>query len=217
MTNADWWARVVKTFKMVALTVGLLSMEFTSICTASPAQTIPERVRANPTVPMTTGVLVDIRPLSIEQLTAGAELVVKGTLTRPKSYLTADENYILTDYLVIPERIIAGRVPASQTTAVPATPMILSVQGGELSVEGVPVRGVNYALVEELQTGREYLLFLRPFGSREGQYQLYMGGAFAIGRTGIRPLLKGYGQVFQGIADTQLPELVRRVENAAAK
>ena len=99
-------------------------MGSTSICTASPAQTIPERVRVNPTPPLTTGVLVDIRPLSIEQLTTGSELVVKGRLSRPKSYLTADDNYVLTDYLLVPERVIAGRVPASQATPGPATPLI---------------------------------------------------------------------------------------------
>jgi hypothetical protein len=161
-------------------------------------------------------VLVHIPPLSIEQLTAGAELVVKGKLTGPKSYLTADENYILTDYILIPERIIAGRVSASQATPGPATPLILTVQGGELSVERVPVRGVNYAL-EAMQTDREYLLFLRPFGNRPGQYQLYSGGAFEAGTSSTRPLLKGYGDVFMDIAGTPISELVRRVEDAAAK
>jgi len=209
-------AQVVERCKIVALISGLSAMGFTSICTPSPAQTIPERVRANPTPPLITGVLVDIRPLSIEQLTTGSELVVKGRLTRPKSYLTADENYVLTDYLLVPERVIVGRVPAGQATPGPATPLILTVQGGELSVEGMPVRGVNSAL-EDIRPGGEYLLFLRSFGSREGQYQLYMGGAFEIGRTGIRPLLKGYGQVFTDMAGTQLSELVRRAENAAAK
>ena len=90
------------------------------------------------------------------------------------------------------------------------------IQGGELSVERVIVRAVNYAL-EDIRTDGEYLLFLRSFGSRKGQYQLYMGGAFEIGRTGIRPLLKGYGQVFADIAGTQLTELVRRAEDAVAK
>ena len=142
---------------MIKLMAVLSSMVATSICTASPPQTIPERVRANPTAPMTTGVLVDIRPLSIEQLTAGAELVVKGKLTRQNSYPTADENYVLTDYLVIPERILGGRFPASQATPGPATPIILTVQGGELPVEGTPVRAVAHGL-EDMQTDREYLL-----------------------------------------------------------
>jgi putative DNA-invertase from lambdoid prophage Rac len=41
--------------------------------------------------------LLAFGPLSIEALTTGAELVVQGKLTRPTSYLTADENYVLTD------------------------------------------------------------------------------------------------------------------------
>jgi hypothetical protein len=68
-----------------------------------------------------------------------------------------------------------------------------------------------------MQTDREYLLFLRPFGNRPGQYQLYSGGAFEAGTSSTRPLLKGYGDVFMDIAGTPISELVRRVEDAAAK
>jgi hypothetical protein len=92
-----------------------------------------------------------------------------------------------------PERILGGRLSASQATPGPATPLIL------------------------MQTDREYLLFLRPFGNRRGQYQLYMAGAFEAGARSIRLILKGYSDVFKDIADTQISELVRRVEDAAAK
>src|SRR5262249_55405874 len=81
---------------------------------APDAQTIPERVRANPTDPVIGGVNHDVRPVALERLAKEATVVVIARLHSPRSYLTTDQLNVLTDYVIQPEQVLAGSFPTVQ-------------------------------------------------------------------------------------------------------
>jgi hypothetical protein len=67
--------------------------------------------------------------------------------------------------------------------------LTLTAYGGELTIEGVTVRAVNYNR-DDIRSGGRFLLFLQALGGSAGQYQLFRGGAFEIEQQRLKPLLK---------------------------
>jgi hypothetical protein len=65
-------------------------------------QTIPEMAKAKPSMPITRGKLTDVEPSTLQELTAGATLVLDATLTAQKSYLSPDQQHVFTDYQLVP-------------------------------------------------------------------------------------------------------------------
>ena len=172
-------------------------------------QTIPELARTRPTNPIVRGRLSDVEPATLHELTSGAELVVDATLIKQKSYLTPDERHIFTDYELNPSRVFVGRLFAAR-----ATPLILTVYGGSLTIDGFTVFVVDHG-VKRPQVGRRYLLFLKLFGT-EGHYQLYKSGAFEIDKQALRSLVTRDEHVFfKEIVETPLDEVVNRIAKAA--
>jgi hypothetical protein len=98
--------------KLIVLAAAALA--FICSADASAQSTLPELARANPGEKIVRGIRSDIPPTSIEGLTAGATLIVDATLTKTKSYLSPDENYVRTDYQIVPSHVLAGQVPVSK-------------------------------------------------------------------------------------------------------
>lgn len=186
------------------------------------AQTIPERIRSNPSAPIVTGVLREVAPLPVEDPTEQAELVVVGRLSAPRSSLSGDQTYIRTEYEVTSHRVIAGTIDSRRAEPGLVPPVILAVYGGRVTVDGVEVRSVDHNMNDAnhsgyfLRPGGEYLLFLKraPSGA-PGRYQLVMGGAFEIDEHRARPVLKGYDEAFRDFHTTPVEQILSRVENAA--
>jgi hypothetical protein len=159
----------------------------------------------------------DYWPKSIGELAREADVVLQAKLSRISSYLGANEDRILTDYSILGPRLIAGRLP-NMATGTPGTvvgPLVLTVYGGEATVEGVLIRGVDNNR-EAIKDGGEYLLFLRQSRRREiGRYEIYYGGVFEILQSKVSPLLKQGDIVFKGIMGTPLPDVIAQVERAA--
>jgi hypothetical protein len=138
------------------------------------AQTL-ERAKQNPGTPIVTGLLREVTPTPIEELAKGATLILEGRLSPIRSHLTPDQQYILTDYLILTNRVIAGRAVMSQGSPTVTPSLIVSAYGGEVQVEGTSIRSTDHNL-EDLRTGVQYLLFLKKFGSEPGRYEFYRGG-----------------------------------------
>jgi len=130
---------------------------------------------------------MDVPKSTMQDLVSGASVILDATLTRSRSYLTADQQDILTDYEIVPNSVLAGSLVASRTAPGPSSPLILTTYGGDLEIEGTMVSDVDYSLAR-LQNGRRYLLFLQPFGNH-GQFQLYRAGAFQIIGQQLKSLL----------------------------
>jgi len=91
----------------------------------------------------------DYLPKTIDELTREADVVVRGRLVRGRSYFGPSEDRILTDYSIVEPRVIAGSMPMrSVSTPGVATPeLTLTVFGGEVTVEGVLIRGTTLTLL----------------------------------------------------------------------
>ncbi len=174
--------------------------------------TIPELARKRPANPIVRGRIGDVSPMTLQALTLGAELIVDATVTRQRSYLTSNEQHILTDYQVVPIRVLAGTIPVTRASP-GSSPLILTVYGGEMTIEGFTAYVVDHA-VKPPESGRRYLLFMRPFGT-DGHYQLYKAGAFEVRDQELRSLLTRDGQLLKEITDIQFDEAVSRIADAA--
>lgn len=199
----------------------ILLAVFFNVPTAAFSQNLRDQARQqavqNPGVPIYQPAPPDGHyPKLVEELAREADLVVHATLSHPHSYLSPGEDRILTDYAIQKPNVIAGRLP-QVSARVPGqrVPLILTVWGGVVTLEGVPVRGKDQNR-ESIRDGGEYLLFLRQSRQPEpGRYEIYYGGAFEIlAGEKVKPLLKRANDVFKDTVDAHLTPLLARVRAA---
>jgi hypothetical protein len=157
----------------------------------------------------------DYLPKTIEALARESEVVLLGRMSKVESYLSASGDQVLTDFSILAPQVIAGRL---NSLSVPrpgeGVPLILTVWGGEVVVDDVPVRGVKTD-GEPIKDGAQYLLFLRQARqSGPGRYEIYYGGAFEIVHSEAKPLLRNADTIFKGTNDTRLTELTSRIQKA---
>ena len=157
----------------------------------------------------------DYLPKAIEELAIESEVVLQGRLSRVESYLAANGNQVLTDFSILAPHVIAGRLHSlSVRRPGPAVPLILTVWGGEVVVDGVPLRAVR-SDSEPIKDGAQYRLFLRQARqSGPGRYEIYYGGAFEIVHGEAKPLLKNADTIFKGTNDARLTEMTSRIQRA---
>ena len=153
------------------------------------AQTIPELARTKPANPIVRGVLRDVKSAPLETLSNEASLILVGRLIRVKSYLTPDKMNVLTDYTIVPDRIIAGQLPLTQSAPGPGAAPTVTVYGGDVTIDGVTVSAVDHNS-ELPKSGQRYLLFLDPFGSGAARYQPHREAVFEIENDKLRTLLR---------------------------
>jgi hypothetical protein len=157
----------------------------------------------------------DYLPKTIEELAMESEVVLQARMSKVESYLGASGNQVLTDFSILAPQVIAGRInPVSVRRPGAGVPLILTVWGGEVVVDGVPIRGVKTDS-EPIKDGAQYLLFLRQARqSGPGRYEIYYGGAFEIVHGEAKPLLRNADTVFKGTNDTHLTEMTSRIQKA---
>lgn len=180
----------------------------------SSAQTIPELARARPTNPIVRGVLRDIQPVPIEVLAKEAQVILIGRLEISKTYLTPDEENVLTDFRIVPERIISGQVPLTRSKPTAAEPLILTVYGGNITIDGFTVTAVDHNL-NLPQSGRQFVLFLDAFGAEKGRYQTHRGGIFEISNGHLGSLMRRPG-IYKEVSERGIDELLLDIQKAAA-
>lgn len=157
----------------------------------------------------------ELWPKAIEEIASQADVILQAKLSRINSYLDQKEDRVHTDYRILEPNVIAGRLlPLSMPVPGSGVPLILTVWGGEVIVEGVTIRGVDTNR-EAIKDGGYYLLFLKPSPRREaGLYEIYYGAIFEIEQGAVTPLLKQADDVFKGTIDARLKDLVLRIQTA---
>ena len=155
----------------------------------------------------------DYPPKSVEEVASEAMAVVRARLSVVKSYLSNTEDRVLTDYLITEPTVITGRLPVL-TERIPkaAAPLILTVLGGEVTVEGVLIRSTdpNRAPIKD---GAQYFVFLRQSRQPDpGRYEVYYGGIFEVVQDQVTPLLKNADIVFQESVDKRPKDFVARIQ-----
>jgi hypothetical protein len=179
-----------------------------ALATNADAQTIPQLARSKPANPVVRGRLLEVFPTTLDQLMAGADWVVDARITKLKSYLTPNEEHILTDYEVVPYRVFVATGADLPRAPQRPKPVILTMYGGDMTIDGITVSEIDYGLKRLKDKGR-YLLFLVRWRT-QGASQLYEGAAFeldgehvkAIVPTDEELLFKDIrGHVFSDVAD----------------
>ncbi|MEO5895595.1 MAG: hypothetical protein ABIS06_07830 [Vicinamibacterales bacterium] len=157
----------------------------------------------------------DYEPKAIEELAKESVVVLQARLWKASSYLSQREDRILTDYQIAQPKVIAGRLGvASPSLPGPVQPLILTEWGGEVLIEGVPVRGTDHSR-EPIRDGGEYLLFLRESRPpKPGHYEIFYGAIFEVVQDEVKPLLKEADRVFKGPLEARLKELVLRIQSS---
>jgi hypothetical protein len=143
-------------------------------------RTIVERARDNPTASVVSGVVGDVATPPLETLAKEAPVVMEATLSAERSYLSENQTYITTEYVITPTRSFSGQLTTTslERPGEMFAPTLV-VRGGSWVVDGRVVWDVDYTR-ERLKTDVPYLLFLKPFPKQPGKYVLYATGAFEI-------------------------------------
>jgi hypothetical protein len=207
------YAHIMRGFAAVALLVAVVG-------SALSAQTLRDRVREFgrehpnavyrfPRAPVDFG-----GPQTIEGIARSADVVVQCQLIKGDTRLVADE-VVVTDYAIVEPLLLAGRLPAQQTSqpGAPTTPMTLSVWGGKMLVDGVPVEAAGGYAPKE---GSTYVLFLRPArrSTLPNNYVLNAEGIFETDGDRVIPLFRDAINVFGGTIDQDMNAFTARIRNA---
>jgi hypothetical protein len=171
------------------------------------AQTITERLAAGsrePGTPLLIGTLGEATPLSVEELTKQSDLAVETRVTRLKTYTNAADTAVLTDFAVLPIRVLAGTPPVDNRS-----PGVIHI----VVSTGVTVRAENHGL-QPLKPDAVYLLFLKRFGQEPGVYTIYNAGAFEVANDTLRPLAIPR-EVYRDWSETPYSRVAARVSEAA--
>jgi hypothetical protein len=208
--------------QIVAVLLGSLGALAAFECPAG-AQNLREWARTqaaeNPGVPLhVTGSPGDYSLKTVEALANESNAVLRGRLTLIKSYLSADEERILTDYRIDIEELIAGDLPPITAKAPGNAPSpTVTAPGGDLEVEGILVRATDPNR-EPILSGGSYLLFLIPArGGRPNSFEIYHGGIFSVSEGRVTPLLRNGERLFNVRAGSSLQDVARSVNRPGRK
>ena len=190
----------------------MLALAFALDNSAATAQTISDRIydiSRKPDAPVIIGVLGEPIPLSVDELTKRSDLVLEARVSRRQSYVNAADTAVITDFDILPIRILAGNVPV-------AIPLVLSTYGGEVIRDGVTIRAENHDS-EQLKDNVVYLIFLTHFGSEPGVYQIFNAGAFELSNNTVRPLARQGSNLYKDFSGAYRGVIARVMESARAR
>jgi len=175
--------------------------------------TIPEAARAKGKDFVTEGSDDRVQPVPLDELTKLSRLVLIGTLTKGRSYLTPSQEHMETRYQIAPEQVLVGQIVTSAKTPGSLPTITLLVYSGQMVMEGVTVTYVdrNY---ETPLNDRRYLMFLGPYRDEPGVYQIVRGGIFELSAAGTRSLLTIQKNAYDEIAKRPLDQVVADIRQA---
>jgi hypothetical protein len=199
--------------KLIMATMFALGLGASSVST----QTISDRLNdpsRTPGSPVVVGMVGEPIPLSVEELTKRSDLILEGKVSTPRSYINSADTAVITDYRVLPIRVLGGTAPAVTDRPGIAGGLVVSVYGGEVVRNGVTIRAENHDL-RPLKEGGSYLLFLKHFGKESGAYEIYNAGAFDISDDRVRPLASHGADLYKDFSNATHNDVVGRVIAAA--
>ena len=132
-------------------------------------------------------------PRTIEELTRGADVVVRARLRRPNTYLAGEnESLVRTDFAIEEAMVLAGALESyvTRTPGAATPPLVLTVWGGDLTIDGIRIHGPD-SNFRRPQDGALYLLFLRVSRAKQaGKYVVWDAGIFELSGEQLTPLLR---------------------------
>jgi hypothetical protein len=174
--------------------------------------TLPESISLHAPAPFNRQRQRELLPPTLAEMTAEADLIIQGSATPGRPYLSADQRDLYTDYLVVPSRVIFQRNVATTQISGVAPSIILKRWGGRTVINKVEVILEDVDL-REFTAGDELVLFL-VFDPADKKYQLAgeISGAFAVKRGKIEALVQHSRHLqFNGMTPLQFESEVRRL------
>jgi hypothetical protein len=162
----------------------------------------------------------DTEPVAFDVLAAYAELIVEGKLTRLKSYLSENKAYIFTDYQLTPKQMIIDRkgILTAKAQGTPR-PLIVTVYGGELVMDGTPVRH-EISSHGKWDQNADLLVFLARSQHDPTKYRLYSdaAGLFQVepGTQRVKSLLNHWDKDRE-VKDKSFDQIVQKIQAIAKK
>jgi hypothetical protein len=145
---------------------------------------------------------------TVDQVLGGADVIAKGVVGSPHTYLSEDEREIFTDYALLNPAIVYQS--AAVAADIPVLPKVtITLLGGTYKQNGLTFTS-SHATLPALEPGIKGLFILRRVGK---QYRIagpYVG-AFRIVDRRIFPLSKtsGFAPEYIGTGEAQATESLR--------
>jgi len=148
--------------------------------------TIPESLaRANTSLTRGTTIPSGSGP-TLDSLLTDTDVIVRGVVGAPRSYLSDDQRAVLTDYPLLNASILYERRGLASAPDQAAQTLAVTLLGGEIEINGLKFSDRPGAL-PALVRGSEHLLCLKV---EEGKLLVALSyfGAFAVGEDHLAPL-----------------------------
>jgi hypothetical protein len=177
----------------VASLITLLS--FAVVCTAQ--ETIPERVARGVKGKMRG--TPSGRPPSVSELLPHTDLIVRGKIGEPRTYMSSDLTEVYTDYPLENAVILFQLTPATSQSPGIQRELAVTIAGGELSIGGTTYTQYEEAL-PALPVGAEGFFLLK----NTGEHYMVSGlslGAFVVTPGELVPLThkSGFAEEYRGV------------------
>jgi hypothetical protein len=198
---------------MYAATIAVMSMlvlGFTIDQASAQSLTIPQMIeRAKPN-PLEISKSVEWALPEFDVAVRDADLIVQGTLTKLRTYLSEDQKTLFTDYQLAPEKHIASRVPLELGKPGPAPAYVIRDWGGDTVIDGIKV-SVNTHGELPMPTGRPVLVFL-TFNKEIHKYEIFSGYVFELvaGRQ-LKPRIAEPGVVDPRLVGRDIADVVNDI------
>jgi hypothetical protein len=118
--------------------------------------TIPEMAAASGDKTVTMTMMEEERVVPLAELSTASDLVIDARLVRPRSYLSDDKTMIYTDYEIVPSRVLRSRISDGSQKPGPQLPLLLTVHGGEITLEGKTIT-LSSGKLKPIRTGGRFL------------------------------------------------------------
>lgn len=197
-------------------TVAVVSLLAASANGLAQDPTLAERVEANGGKPVRVTVSRDVAPTPIAALASSSDLVVVGRLLRRQSYLSPNKTQIFTDYEFVPGEVLLARQKDQRTAPGPAAPLILTVFGGQITLNGVQVTMVDEKM-KPVRSGAEFLVFAKRAATTGNRFEPTNGsaGIYEVGdNRRLEPLFRRI-DADPEVHGVPFAEIVRRIQSAA--
>lgn len=149
-------------------------------------RTIPEQLRTAGEPLFHAVTIPSGQPPAVDLVLRETDVVIRGILGSSRSYLSADEMRVYTDYTLSFPAVLFDRRPEPSRNSQPLTSATVTFLGGEVNVNGLTFSSVHQALPLP-EPGTECVLFLTQEDGQlvvAGQYY----GAFAVTGDQLMPL-----------------------------
>jgi len=150
-------------------------------------------------------------PPSLDTVLQETDLIVRGVVGLPVSYLSDDQTEVLTDYPLVAPNVLYQR---DQRANGETSGVTVTILGGDIAIDGLTFSS-RHASLPQLTPGSEGVFCLKRVGD-QNHIALRYFGVFAVLGLDLVPLVRksGFAPEVKGkAADVVIDELVRRARD----